>query len=391
MLKLCYACFMMYPILYSVDSNDNVRVWSMEQNGNKYRTHSGVEGSDKIVISDWSGADPKNVGKSNATSGENQAKAEIDAQYTKKLKTGYHTEKKNAAQGTSYVEPMLAQTLHKLSKQPNFAKDQWGMQCKFNGNRCVATKDGLFTRKGEKYSSVPHIENALKPFFKQYPNAVLDGELFNNDLRQQLNEISKLIRKTKNVDASDLAASEKLVKFYIYDGYNFTGKSDILDEAVPYSERKNWIDKVVIPLSDYFVEVDTKIVESNDHMNELFKTLLSDQQEGGILRKMDSGYEHKRSKNLVKVKSEDDSEGIILDITDGDGNWKGAATNVTLKWKNKTFDGVFKGSYETRQLILKNKTNWVGKTVTFLYMGLTGLGTPQYARIDPSNCFKSDR
>ena len=30
------------------------------------------------------------------------------------------------------------------------------------------------------------------------------------------------------------------------------------------------------------------------------------------------------------LKSEDDSEGIILDITDGDGNWKGAATNVTL-------------------------------------------------------------
>jgi ATP-dependent DNA ligase len=308
------------------------------------------------------------------------------------LKTGYHKNVKDVDQGTSYVEPMLAQPLHKLSKQPNFAKEQWGMQCKFNGNRCVATKDGLFTRKGEKYSSVPHIENALKSFFEEYPTAVLDGELFNNDLRQQLNEISKLIRKTKNVDASDLAASEKLVKFYIYDGYSFEGNTaDILDEATPYSERKNWIDKVVIPLSEYFVEVDTKIVKSDDHMNELFQSLLNDQQEGGILRKMDSGYEHKRSKNLVKIKSEDDSEGIVLDITDGDGNWKGAATNVTLKWKNKTFDAVFKGSYETRQVILKNKTNWVGKTVTFLYMGLTGLGTPNYARIDPSNCFKSDR
>ena len=76
---------------------------------------------------------------------------------------------------------------------------------------------------------------------------------------------------------------------------------------------------------------------------------------------------------------------------DGDGNWKGAATNVTLKWKNKKFDAVFKGSYETRQVILKNKTNWVGKTVKFLYMGLTGLGTPNYARIDPSNCFHSDK
>jgi DNA ligase-1 len=152
-----------------------------------------------------------------------------------------------------------------------------------------------------------------------------------------------------------------------------------------------WIDIVVIPLSKYFVEVDTKIVKSNDHMNELFQNLLNDQQEGGILRKMEAPYEHKRSKNLVKVKSEDDDEGIILNITDGDGTWKGAATNVTLKWKNKTFDGVFKGTYEKRAEILKNKKDWVSKKVTFLYMGLTGLGTPNYARIDPSNCFKSDR
>jgi hypothetical protein len=29
--------------------------------------------------------------------------------------------------------------------------------------------------------------------------------------------------------------------------------------------------------------------------------------------------------------------------------------------------------------------------VTFLYMGLTGPGTPNYGRVDPDNCFKSDR
>lgn len=378
-----------FDLLFSKDTLGNIRVWSMEQNGDKYRTISGQRDGEKVT-SEWSHAEAKNVGRSNATTAIEQATAEIEAKYKKQLKTGYHNNIKDVDVVT-YVEPMLAQTLHKLSKQPNFAKEQWGMQCKFNGNRCVATKDGLFTRKGEKYSSVPHIENALKSFFEAYPTAVLDGELFNNDLRQQLNEISKLIRKTKNIDASDLAASEKLVKFYIYDGYNFEGKSDVLDEEISYSERKNWIDKVVIPRSKYFVEVDTNIVKSNDHMNELFQSLLADQQEGGILRKMDAPYEHKRSKNLVKVKAEDDDEATILDITDGDGNWKGAATNVTLKWKNKTFDAVFKGSYETRQVILKNKTNWVGKTVTFLYMGLTGLGTPNYARIDPSNCFKSDR
>ena len=382
---------MNYPTLYTQDSNGNVRVWWMEQNGNKYRTHSGVEGSDNIVTSDWSTAEPKNVGKANATTGEAQAKAEIEAKYKKQLKTGYHKSKKDADKGTAYVEPMLAQPLHKLTKQPDYSKGNWAIQCKFNGNRCVATKDGLFTRKGEKYVSVPHIENALKPFFKQYPNAVLDGELFNNDLRQQLNEISKLIRKSKHVEAADLAESEKKVRFYIYDGYNFTGKSDVLDEDASYRERKNWIDKVVIPLSKYFVEVQTTIVKSEADMLKAFQNLLEDQQEGGILRNLDGGYEHKRSKNLVKVKSEDDDEGIIVDITDGDGNWKGAATNVTLKWKNKQFDAVFKGNYETRAKILKEKKNWIGKEVTFLYMGLTGLGTPNYGRVDPDNCFKSDR
>jgi DNA ligase-1 len=361
----------------------------MEQNDNKYRTISGLSDGEKVT-SEWSHAEAKNVGRSNATTAIEQATAEIEAKYKKQLKTGYHTNVKDV-DVSSYVEPMLAQPLHKLSKQPDFYNEKWGMQCKFNGNRCIATKDGLFTRKGEAYKSVPHIENALKPLFKEYPNAVLDGELFNNDLRQQLNEISKLIRKTKHIDPSDLAESEKKVKFYIYDGYNFGEKSDILDEQTPYIDRKMWIDIVVIPISKYFVEVDTKIVKSNDHMNELFQNLLNDQQEGGILRKMDAPYEHKRSKNLVKVKSEQDDDAVIVDIQDGDGNWKGAATIVTLNWNGKIFNAVFKGDYGTRKEILNNKNQWINRTVTFSYMEKTGLGTPNFARIDPKNCFHADR
>ena len=378
-----------FDTLYSKDTLGNIRIWYMEQSGNKYRTVSGLSDGEKVT-SEWSHAEAKNVGRSNETTSIEQATAEIEAKYKKQLKTGYHKNVKDVDVST-YVEPMLAQPLHKLSKKPDFSKETWGMQCKFNGNRCIATKDGLFTRKGEKYSAVPHIENALKPFFKNHPNAVLDGELFNNDLRQQLNEISKLIRKTKNIEASDLAESEKKVKFYIYDGYGFNSQTYDFGADAPYSVRKSYIDGNVIHLSEHFVEVETKIVKSDNQMNELFQDLLNDQQEGGILRKMDAPYEHKRSKNLVKVKSEDDDEAIILDITDGDGNWKGAATNVTLKWKNKTFDAVFKGNYETRAKILKEKKNWIGKEVTFLYMGLTGLGTPNYGRVDPENCFKTDR
>lgn len=321
----------------------------------------------------------------------------MKTKYKKQLKTGYHNSKKDAGKGTNYVEPMLAQPLHKLSKKPDYTKGNWAIQCKFNGNRCIATKDGLFTRKGEKYISVPHIENALKSFFKEYPNAVLDGELFNNDLRQQLNEISKLIRKTKNIEASDLAESEKKVKFYIYDGYNFRGKSDILDENTPYFERKNWIDKVVIPISKHLVGVETMVVKSEQDMLEKFNELLADQQEGAILRNLNGGYEHKRSKNLVKVKLTEDSEGKITKIIEGDGNASGLAAKATIVWYGPDgeteFDATFMGTEEIRQEILKNPKNWVGKTVTFLFEGLTGKvpRKPNYGRIDPENCFKADR
>lgn len=362
----------------------------MEQDGGQYRTVSGVKNGN-LVYSEYSTAEPKNVGKKNETSAVEQATAEILAKYKKQLKTGYHENENDAAKGTSYVEPMLAETLHKLTVPPNYASGKWGLQCKFNGNRCIATKDGLFTRKGEKYISVPHIENQLREFFVLYPDAVLDGELFNNDLRQQLNEISKLIRKTKKISPIDFEKSRQLVKFYVYDGYGFGKSDEILEENAPYIERKNWIDKNVIPHHSYLVPVETTVVRSEKEMLNKFQALLDDQQEGGILRNLDAGYEHKRSKNLVKVKIDEDDEGEIVDITDGDGNWKGAAVNVTLKWKNKVFDGVFKGTYEKRVEIFENKEQWIGKTVTFLYMGLTGLGTPNYVRIDPDNCFKSDR
>ncbi len=378
-----------YDTLYSRDTTGNIRVWSMEQSGNQYRTVSGLE-TGQLVTSDWSHADAKNVGKKNATTDVEQATAEIEAKYKKQLKTGYHLDVKDV-DVFQYVEPMLAQTYHKLAKKnvPDYSKQKWGIQCKFNGNRCTATKNGLFTRTGEKYESVPHIEKSLESFFKQYPDAVLDGELFNNDLRQKLNEISELIRKTVHITSEDFATSEKLVRFHVYDGYNFDmGKAGFLFKESPYSERKQWIDNNVVGSYKYIEEVDTEEVKSEAHMKELLNKYLADLQEGAILRRMDSGYEHKRSKNLVKVKIDEDDEAEFLDITDGDGNWKGAATNITLRWKGKVFDGVFKGSYEQRVKILKEKDKWINRTGTFLYFGLTGLGTPNYARVDPDNCFK---
>lgn len=371
--------------LYCRDSMGRVRIWKMEQQGCKYRTVSGlIDG--ELVTTEWTVAKGKNIGRSNETSCEEQAAKEIENKYKKQLKTGYF-EDVNDIDTAQYIEPMLAKNYKDYASKIDFSTECWIAQCKFNGMRCVATKHGLFTRKGERYMTCKHIEDALKPFFDKHPDAVLDGELFNEEYRQQLNEISKLIRKTVHITQSDLDQCEKLVNYYVYDGYGFDEKND---ETRGYGYRKNSIDNYMKWIS-YIIPVTDHVIKNAEDMNKVYCLYVDAGHEGIMLRDCNSPYQNKRSKYLLKVKPEDDSEAVILDIIEGEGNWSGTGKTITLQWDNKTFDATFKGSHEQAMAFLLNRDEWIGKTVTFLYNGLTGLGTPNYARVDINNCVKGDR
>jgi ATP-dependent DNA ligase len=373
-----------YNTLYSRDSLGNIRIWKMEQNGSKYRTIAGLQNGEQ-VISEWTVAEGKNHGKKNETSSVGQATKEIEAKYKKQKKTGYFDDINNV-DDMSYIEPMLAKLYKDYSDKIDLSKGEYILQCKFNGMRCIATKNGLFTRKGEKYLSCPHVEESLIPFFEKYPDAVLDGELFNNDLRQQLNEISKLVRRTVNISQDDLERSEKLVRYYVYDGYDFGINKDCC-----YRERKKWIDTNVVNSYRYIMPVKDFVINAESDLDKHYSSFIDDGHEGVMLRYSDMGYEHKRSKNLLKVKPEDSEEAIIIDIKEGTGNWRGTGKTITLDWNGKIFDASSKGSYEEAKDFLEDKKNWIGKTVEFLYNGLTGKGTPNFARVDINNCLKLDR
>lgn len=372
-----------FDTLYSLDSTGKIRIWKMEQNGSKYRTVSGVEDG-QLVTSEWTVAEGKNPGKKNATTPTEQATKEVEAKYKKQLKTGYF-EKREDVGNMSYIEPMLAKNYKDYENKIDLTKGEYILQCKYNGMRCIATKDGLFTRKGERYLTCPHIEESLAPFFLEYPDAVLDGELFNEDLRQQLNEISKLVRRTVHITEEHYEKSEEMVRYYIYDGYGFG-----IDKECCYTERKRFIDTYVVPYY-YIVEVPSFEINSKKDLDDYYSQLVDAGHEGGMLRLKNMAYENKRSKNLLKIKPEDSDDAIILDITEGDGNWAGTGKRITLDWNGLKFDATFKGSQEQGRQFLKNKKDWIGKKVEFLYNGLTGLGTPNFARVDINNCLREDR
>jgi len=378
------------PILYARGNNGKVLEWQIETDGNKFRMITGQQDGKKVE-SEWTICEGKNVGRSNETNPTQQAEAEALAKWEKKLKHGGYWESVKDIDQSKFVEPMLAKNLKDRLDKIDWKKGVI-VQNKFNGFRCIATFDGtsvsLFSRKGETYISVPHINRDLQRFFEKYPDAILDGELFNNDLRQQLNEISKLVRKTKHVTAEDLKRSEEMVQYFVYDGYNMTDKTG---QEVGYSTRKAWIDENLPKFSKFYRPVKSTTVYSMKEVDEIFGEYVKDGQEGVIIRIPDSAYENKRSSLLLKYKPLESDEAVIINIQEGTGNWSGVAKIVTFEWKGKTFDGTLMGTYERAKEILNNKKKWIGQTVTFKYNGLTGLGVPNYARLDPENCFEGPK
>ena len=366
--------------LYKLDSLKNIRVWYTEVRGHEYRVVSGILDGN-LVKSDWKQAFSTNIGKSNERNPIQQAEFEAEALYKKKKKLGYVDDLSKV--NKTKFQCMLAKKFADYKDKVEFFDGSWIAQVKYNGCRCILTKDGAFSRTGEKFQTVGHIEDSFKEFFEKHPNAVIDGELFNDRYKQSLNELIKLVRKTKKITDADLEKSKEIVEYHIYDGYIHEDESD-----VPYRNRTEILYKEVQKYNSESVYKFTEdyIFRDEEDLNDFYSQTIADGDEGLILRKVTSPYEHKRSKYLLKLKPVDDDECIILKVHEGSGNWAGYAKTATISWNSQEFDATFKGTQDELRVVLENKDSYIGREVKFHYFGLTGLGTPNFAQIDLKNC-----
>jgi DNA ligase 1 len=327
---------MKYDTLYHVDGNGNVRIWYMEQSGDKYRAISGVENG-QLVTSEWKVAKPKNVGRANATTGEEQAASEIESQYTKKLDRKYSRTKATAGK-SNIIEPMLAD---KFKEWDPKWKNVYS-QPKLDGMRCIATKDGLFSRQGKPIISVPHIEKYLQKFFTRFPDAILDGELYNHGLRDNFNELISIARQMKPTQ-DDLIKSAKSIQYHVYDTVRddtFSNRMTFLINNLPVGDEK------VITI------VNTFGTDNSEDLDLHYSQFLEMGYEGQMIR-LDAPYEQKRSKTLLKRKEFIDDEFLVLEIIEGQGNWAGYAKSVRCKTKDGVeFNAGIKGTQEFTKNLL---------------------------------------
>ena len=186
---------MKLPTLYSRRGDGRTQEWTIEYNATGYRTISGLTDGRKVV-SKWTVCSSKNVNRTNETSQEEQAKREAEAKWQHKIDIGYMLLQQKV-DDHSVFKPMLAKNYSDHCKSVWPSKNKIFSDPKLNGLRCIAKADGLWTRNGKKITTCQHIESALAPLFESDPDIIVDGELYNHELRHELNTTLSLVRKTK--------------------------------------------------------------------------------------------------------------------------------------------------------------------------------------------------
>ncbi len=212
------------------------------------------------------------------------------------------------------IKPMLA---HKYDPD----RVNWGdyvyMQAKLDGVRCLFTKDGAFSRTGKQFMNVQHIEEDLEDTFKALPWLVLDGELYNHNLRNDFEKIISLVRKQKPTD-EDRSEARRLTQYHVYD---YTGFDYESGEGVKYRERMHHLNVSDI-YSPSVKHVPAYLCATGAMAKVLHASFLNDGYEGSIMRQ-NTTYQQKRSYSLMKFKDFHDAEAEIIGWVEGKGKRRG--------------------------------------------------------------------
>jgi len=262
-------------------------------------------------------------------------------------------------------KPMLA---YPVSSKPIDYTNKISMQPKLDGVRCVIQYDAgvvtAYSRTGKQWKNIEHITLNLYKFFDKHPNVILDGELYNHDLKDDFEQIISCVRKTKPT-IEHRAQSRKLVQFHCY---------DIIDEILTFEERNYFIQKHV--KQSYCVDhVKTQAVPTESLSKVVHQQNLDAGYEGSILR-LNTEYHCKRSHSLRKFKDFHDAEATIIGWVEGKGKRAGTIGKfVAMDDDAVDFGMPVMDKFKYLQENFEEMKTWVGKTATFTYFERTKAGS----------------
>lgn len=349
---------MEFPTLYKYTTTGQPQQWQIFVDKDRFWIKEGLVNG-VLTESKPTVCKSKNVGRSNATTPEQQAALEAQAKYQKKLDSNYNTvltkEKK-------FFEPMLAHNYEDYKKLLFTVKTF--IQPKLDGIRCISEANTLMSRKGKPFVSCPHLYQSV---------ALLDGELYNHEFRDNFNKIVSLVKKAKPTE-EELEETAKYAQHWIY---------DLPEKVGTFSERYAALELL---FSDLKLEgrraiklVPTYEVETTEEIENYYGQFVNQGYEGAIIR-LDLGpYENKRTKQLLKMKEFQDEEFIIVGVEEGEGGRTGTVGAFILRLPDGTDTrSNVKGSHEYIAKLWQSREDLIGRTATCKFFNYTPDGKPRF-------------
>lgn len=340
---------MLSEVIYKKSADGRIYSWQYEVEDDKRRAITGTHDGKKVVSS-WRTCKPKNVGKKNATTGPEQARAEAEAEMRKRLDREY----RRTIPELEFVPlgVMLAEKWDEFLEKGK-SWDHYAAQPKLDGIRALVDNRGAWTREMQPHKNMKHVLEALEPIREKYPDVWFDGELYNHKLKDDFNQISGLVRREKLNDSQQRDV-ENLVEYHVYDicgpGISelpFRDRSTILDEM---ARETDW--------GGPLVRVET-IFGGLDAINEHELRCADAGYEGQMVRDPKSTYEHDtRVWGLLKRKEFLDGEFRIIKIEEGKGNWAGHAKRLTFDFNGIEVGASIRGTRAQMKKLLEEWESW---------------------------------
>ena len=353
--------------LYYRTPGGDIKEWFVEVDGPKYRTATAPHES-LPNFSMWSYCHAKSVGKRNQRSPEEVALDKAKSMYQGKLDEGYCKTLPDLYIQDTVPRAMLA--------RPNYDPDKFAehikagrvyAQPKFDGFRCIASAEGLFTRELRRIETCPHILAALAPVFEANDGLIIDGELYNHDYAKKFEQLQSMLTKEPDLLTADSTA--RLIEYHVYD---FISGEAFAPRFVDGISKIRGVAGVKL--------AQTIRVKSEEHVAELHARFTAEHYEGTMIRISSKGYEQqKRAAQLTKLKDFFDEEVEVVEIQEGNGAWAGACKAIGCRdSQGRKFGAGCSGTFAMLAEVLENPHKYIGGKATIKYQSKFASGKPRF-------------
>jgi len=282
--------------LYKTNKNGSIQQWSIEVSGDTFTcTYGQLNGK---MTSQSTKCFTKNAGRSNETTPEQQAKLEAESLVAKKIKSGY------TINPLGVIEVRLPMKVKSYQNQIKNIKFPCYSTPKLNGVNAIYRRVGkeltIYSRGGEIYPPIPHLESFIHELMDELGFEELNGELYIHG--EHLQDIQSAVKKPKELS--------KRLTFNIFDICDY--EESFYYRRTAMEGIKDLLNKVGSPILNYISFLLGVKCNSHEDIECHYNQCMEGNLEGTVIKNPDGLYKHNiRSSDQFKYKKVQSKEFLI--------------------------------------------------------------------------------